>query len=103
MESTGRRGFDDSGFAFVFESVALSSDLDDVGVMQQAVEQCGGERTVAGEGLAPPPEQQVAGQQHRYLFVALGENLEEQVGPGHCERLFVDHRTKTTNSAQPEA
>ena len=33
---------DDAGFAFVFEAVTLALDLDDLAVMQQAVEHGGG-------------------------------------------------------------
>ena len=36
-----------SGLALVFEAVALATDLDDVAVMQQAVEQRGSQRAAA--------------------------------------------------------
>lgn len=53
-----------TGLALLSQSVAVSFDLDDVGMVQDTVEhrcrQCG----VAAEGLVPLRERQVAGQDH---------------------------------------
>ena len=46
---------DDTGAALVLEAIAVALDLDDLGVVQQAVEHGGCQHTVAGEGLVPGP------------------------------------------------
>jgi hypothetical protein len=38
-----------AGIAFILESEAVSVDVDDGRVVQDTVEHCGGEHTVAGE------------------------------------------------------
>ena len=45
---------DDAGLTLVLEPVALALDLDDLGVMEQAVEHGRRQHTIAGEGLADP-------------------------------------------------
>ena len=42
-----------SGLALLLQSIAVSFDLDDVGVMQDAVEHGGGQCRIAAEGLIP--------------------------------------------------
>lgn len=54
-------------------------------VVGQAVEQGAGEALTA-EDLGPLVERQVAGDQDRTAFVALGEDLEEEFGTGLGQR-----------------
>ena len=49
-------------------------------VVQQPVEHRGGEGRVAGEGLVPLGEAEVTGEDQAAALVALGDDLEEQVG-----------------------
>ena len=69
-----------SGLALVFEAVALAADLDDVAVMQQPVEQCGGQRAVVGQGRGPLGKGQIAGQHDGATLIAPGHDLEEKMG-----------------------
>lgn len=79
-----------AGLALLFQSVAVSFDLDDVGVVQDAVEhrcsQCG----VAAEGFIPLRKRKVAGQDHRAALVALGDDLEEVASLIPRERQIAD-------------
>jgi len=60
------------------ESVALALEGDRVGVVDEAVDQRGGDHGVA-EDLAPGLEAAVAGDDDRAAFVAAGDEREEQV------------------------
>ncbi len=60
------------------QPVAGAFDLDDGGVVQEAVEQCGGDDGVA-EHLAPFGEAAVGGEDHGPLFVSGVDQLEEQI------------------------
>jgi hypothetical protein len=53
--------------------------------VDQAVQECG-RHPFALEDLAPFAERQVAGDQQAPPFVAVGEDLEEQLGAGAAER-----------------
>ena len=67
-----------SGLSLLFESVAISFYLDDMGVMEDAIEHGCRQRGVAPEGLIPLCKWQVAGQYHgSAFFVSLGHDLEE--------------------------
>ena len=85
-----RRRFQQPGAALVLEPVALALDADDGRMVQQPVEHRRGQHRVAGEGLIPRPEGQVRGQDHRALLVALGDDLEEQVGLFAPQRQVAD-------------
>lgn len=50
-----------TGFLAVLQSMALAVDLHDVRVMQQPVEERGGERRVIGQCAGPLRERQIAG------------------------------------------
>lgn len=67
-----------SGLAFVFESVAVASDLHDARVVQQLVEHPRCQRLVLRKGYQLR-ERQVARGNHRTALVALGHDVEEQV------------------------
>jgi hypothetical protein len=60
------------------EAVAGALDVDDDGVMEEPVEQRGGDDGVT-EDLAPLGEASVGGEDHRALFVSGVHQLEEQV------------------------
>jgi hypothetical protein len=76
------------GAAF-FEAVALAFEGEDVGVVDEAVAQRGGDHGV-GEDFAPGFEAAVAGDDDRAAFVAAGDEREEQVGGLAFEREVAD-------------
>ena len=61
-----------------FEPVAGAFETDDVGVVNDPVDHCGGDGRVA-EDFTPEPEGQVARHDQRCVFVAARDELEEQV------------------------
>src|SRR3954452_15846079 len=73
----------------VLEAVAGSVDGDDVAVVQQPVEDRGGEHVVA-EDLAPFGEALVAGDDRAAAFVAAADQLEDHVRLGARERQVAD-------------
>ena len=64
----------------LLEPVAAVVDVDDVYVVQQAVEDRGGEDLVAGEDLGPVAHVLVGGEGDRALLVARAHQAEEEVG-----------------------
>ena len=84
-----------AGLTLVLEPVALAGDLHDVGVVQETVEHGRRQRLVVGEGTRPLGERQVARQHHRAALVALGHDVEEEVGllaPEGQVADLVDHQ-----------
>ena len=71
------------------EAVALALERDHVGVVDEAVDEGGGDHGVA-EDLAPGFEAAVAGDDDRAAFVAAGDQGEEQVGGLAFERQVAD-------------
>lgn len=65
--------------ASVAEPVDGAFQVEDVGVVDDAVDHGGGDGLVA-EDAAPSAEGQVGGQNQRGVLVAGGDQLEEQVG-----------------------
>src|SRR5262249_7974437 len=63
----------------VLEPIGIAADVEGDGVVEDAVEDCGGDDPVA-EHLAPAAEALVAGQDHGAALVAAADELEEQVG-----------------------
>ena len=61
------------------EPVAVAGDLNDDGVMQQPVQECGGNHVIA-EQLAPLAKTPVGGEDDGAALVAGVDQLEEQVG-----------------------
>ena len=61
------------------QPVAGAFDLDDHGMVEQSVEQCGGDDGVA-EDFSPFSEAAIAGEDHGAFFVSGVDQLEEQVG-----------------------
>ena len=53
----------------VAEPVAAALDVEDVGAVEQAIEEGGGQDLVAGEELGPVADALVGGDQHRAAFV----------------------------------
>ncbi len=70
-------------------AVGVAVDGDDLGVVDEAVDECGG-NDIVGEDFAPAAEWHVRGDQDRALFVAAGDELEEQVGGIGVERQVAD-------------
>src|SRR5512135_349818 len=71
------------------EAIAGAFDLDDDGVVQQAVQQRGGDDRVA-EDLAPFGKAAVGGQDHGAALVAGIDQLEEQVAAAGDDRQVAD-------------
>ena len=67
------------GFQGLLESVALPGALDDVRPVGQPVQESRSEIGVP-EYLGPVPEAEVAGDDHRAPLVALGQDLEQELG-----------------------
>ena len=72
----------------VLESVAVSLEGDDLGVVDEAVDHRGGD--IVAEYLAPAAEGLVAGDDQRGAFVAGRDELEEQVRRLGFERDVAD-------------
>src|SRR3954454_20289148 len=83
------------------QSVALAFEGHDVGVVDEAVDQGGGDHRVA-EDFAPGFEAAVAGDDDRAAFVAAGDEREEQVGGLALEGQVADrHHPGLKVSAKP--
>jgi hypothetical protein len=96
----GGRG--DAAEVSVFEPVGVAFEGDDFGVVDEPVDHGGGGYVVT-EGLAPPAEWLVAGDDEAGAFVAGGDELEEQVGGLGLERDvadFVDDQQRV--ASQPD-
>ena len=76
-------------FAAGAGAVGVAGEGEDLGVVDEAVDHgCGDD--VVGEGLAPAAEGQVRGDHDRAVFVAGGDELEEQVRGVLVERDVAD-------------
>src|SRR4029077_1755465 len=80
--------FGDEGCVLA-ESIAGALDLDDLGVVEQAIEQGGGDDLDA-EDVAPFAEAAVGGEDHGAALVAGIDELEEQVGAAGGDRQVSD-------------
>ena len=69
------------GLPALLEAEAIPVHLQDMDMVGEAVEEGPGEAFRA-EDLGPLVEGQVGGSQDRAAFIALAEDLEEQLGPG---------------------
>ncbi len=85
---SGHFGLSLDGLEAVLEPVAGAVDRDDFAVVQEAVEDRGGQDFVA-EDLAPFAEGLVRSEDDRALLVALGDHLEDQVRLGAFKRLVL--------------
>ena len=74
-----------AGLLAVFEAVAVAVELEDVDVMGQPVEPRAGE-AFGAEDLGPFVEGEIRGHERGRLLVALGEDLEQQLGGGLRQR-----------------
>ena len=73
------------GFHRLAEAVTFAVHLEDVALVRQAVQQSRG-HPFPLEDLVPFAERQLAGDQQAAASVAVGEDLEEQLGSGSAER-----------------
>src|SRR5712692_17995 len=64
----------------IFHTEALPFDDDGVGMMQQPIENRGGQGAVMVEDRGPLLESAVRGNNNRPLFIAQRDDLEEQIG-----------------------
>ena len=74
-----------AGFLAVFEATVVAVQLEDVDVLGQPVEQRASQ-PFGAEDLGPFVEGQIRGHERRCLLVALGEDLEQQLGAGLRQR-----------------
>ena len=74
----------------VFGPIARTLDLADIGVMQKPVEQRGGKRGVVVEDFRPAFERPIGAHQDGAALVALGDDLEQQVGTEFVDRKVAD-------------
>ena len=85
------------------ESVGITLNLDDDGMVQQAVEQCGGHDVIPKDG-APVPEAAIGGEDGSAFLVAGIDQLEEQVGAaglqGQVTHLIYDEQGDPVDEAQ---
>ena len=63
----------------ILHTEALAVDDDRIGMVQDAIEDRGGQCTVVVEDLRPVLVDAVGGDHHRGALVALADNLEQQV------------------------
>ncbi len=82
--------------AVIPHAVAFAADVDDVAVMEDAVDQGGSDRLVA-EDFAPLLEALVAGAYRRRVLVAPAHELEEQLGAD----LGDHHEAREDERAEP--
>ena len=66
----------------VLGAVAAALDEDGFDVMEEAVQECGGEGGVVVEDLRPVFVGAVGGEDCGHLLVATGQDLEQEVGAG---------------------
>src|SRR5262249_8341032 len=71
------------------ETITRSLDLDDDGVMEEAIEECGGDNWVA-EDLTPFGKAAVGGEDHGGALVAGIDELEEQIAAARNDRQISD-------------
>src|SRR5262245_42565644 len=75
----GLGGADEAGLELVLEPVGIAPGVEGDGVVEDAVQDRGGDDPVP-EDLAPAPEALIAGEDHGAALVAAADQLEEQVG-----------------------
>src|SRR2546427_5449578 len=80
---------DEAGFELVFQPVGIAPDVDGDRVVQDAVEDRGGDDAVA-EDVAPAAEALVAGEDHRPALVAPADELKEEIGTGPVDRQIAN-------------
>ena len=75
--------------AVLAKPVARPFDLDDHGMVEKPVQQRGGDDGIA-EDFAPLGESAVGGEDHRALFIAAVDELEEQIATARRDRQVSD-------------
>jgi hypothetical protein len=70
----------DAGAALVFKPIALTSNMNDGGVVQDPIEHGSCEHSVARKRLVPTAECEVRSEDQRAPFVTARNYLEEQIG-----------------------
>src|SRR5213593_5241066 len=96
----GRRrdfGFEEPGLQLLAQPVALAPDVDRDRVVEEAVEDRGGDHRVP-EHVAPRAETLIARQDDGAALVAAGDELEEEIGAVAVDR---DVAAGSTRSCSP--
>src|SRR5262245_39488153 len=74
----------------VFHPETLTFDDDRIGMMQQPIQDCGGQGAVMIEDRGPLLKGPVRGEDHRPLFIAQADYLEEQIGARLVDRKIAE-------------
>lgn len=85
----GRFRFDQPGFEFLAQPIALPFDVDRDRVLEESIENGRGNHGIA-EDFAPVAETLIARQNDRAPFVATRDELEEQIGALPINRNIAD-------------
>src|SRR5512147_1313988 len=93
-----RHPLDQAGAPLLAQPVAVAANGDHVAVMQQPVEDGGGDYRIA-EHRAPVTDAAVAGDHQAAALVALRDQLEEQMRRVRRERQIAPTRRRSTASA----
>ena len=78
-----------SGLDLVLHAVTFPFDDDGLGMVQEAVEECGGQRAVVIEDLRPLFEHAIGGDDDGAALIALADDLEQQVCAGLVDRQIA--------------
>lgn len=81
---------EESRFPLLLEPVGFAADVDDVAVMLEPVEDGAGDNGITSKDAAPISKALVAGEDHAAFFVALADDLKEQVALQLVERQVAD-------------
>ena len=71
------------------EPIAFTVHFENVDVMGQAIEQCAGE-PLGAKHARPFVKREIAGDDGRLAFIALAEDLEQQLGAGLRQRHIAE-------------
>src|SRR5207302_943003 len=80
---------DETGLELVLQPVGVAANVDGDRVMQDAVQDRGGDHPVA-EDVAPAPEALIAGEDHRSPLVTATDELKEDIGASPVDREVAD-------------
>src|SRR5215475_4980216 len=80
---------DEAGLQFLLEPVRVAADVERHRVMEEPIEDRGGDYPVA-EHIAPSGEALVAGDDHRPALVAVADQLEEEVRAQPIDRQVAN-------------
>ena len=74
----------------IFHAIAFAFDKDSFGVMEQAIEERGGERAVVVEDFGPVLICPICSEDDGTTLIALADDLEEQIGAVFVDRQIAE-------------